>query len=120
MRPGLLLHCLLRRPHQCLTLFLQQRSGAREQHAEASVIASDEQVVFATFVPYTVPPQGTSAAVVAFFKKRFYLFILGRGEEGEKERERNINVRLPLPVPLLETWPPKDNPGMCPDWELNL
>ena len=33
----------------------------------------------------------------------------------EKERERNINVWLPLMRPLLTP-----NPGMCPDWELNL
>ena len=47
------------------------------------------------------------------FFKRFYLFILERGEGREKERERNI-YRLPLTHPHLA-----HNPGMCSDWELN-
>ena len=35
-------------------------------------------------------------AFIYLFLKRFYLFILDRGEGKEKERERNINVWLPL------------------------
>ena len=38
-----------------------------------------------------------------FFKKIFYLFILGRGGGKEKERERNISVWLPLVHPLPGT-----------------
>ena len=54
--------------------------------------------------------------VLSFFK-RFYLFLM-RGDEREKERERNINVWLPLAC--LPTGDLAHNPGMCPDWELNL
>ena len=35
-----------------------------------------------------------------------------------KERERNINVWLPLTCPLLGGL--AQNPGLCPNWELNL
>ena len=49
---------------------------------------------------------------LVFFKDFIYLF-LEREEGKEKERERNINV-----------WPHTGgltcNPGMCPDWEVNL
>ena len=40
-----------------------------------------------------------------FFKKRFYLFILERGEGREKESKRNINVWLPFTCPQVGTWP---------------
>ena len=36
----------------------------------------------------------------------------------EEERERSIHVWLPLEPHLLGTL--ISNPGMCPDWELNL
>ena len=49
----------------------------------------------------------TYAAILVLLKlnflKRFYLFILERGEGREKERERNIDW-LPLTHPLLGTW----------------
>ena len=38
--------------------------------------------------------------------------------EGRKERKRNINVWVASPVP--PTGDLACNPGMCPDWELNL
>ena len=57
-----------------------------------------------------------SAPLNIFFKDFIYLF-LETGEGREKERERNISVWLPLMHPQ---WGPGHNPGMCPDWELNL
>ena len=51
------------------------------------------------------------------FFKRFYLFILEKGEGREKERERNINMWLLFARPLLGY--SAHNPGLCPDWELN-
>ena len=59
---------------------------------------------------------------VIFFKKRFYLFILERGEESGEERERNINVQEKHQSVASCTPPSGDlvcNPGMCHDWELN-
>ena len=47
-----------------------------------------------------------------------FIIFLDRGEGREKESKRNIDVLLPLTHPLLGIWP--HNPGMCPDWELNL
>ena len=41
----------------------------------------------------------------SYFLKRFYLFILQRGEGREKEKGRNINVWLPLMCPLSGTRP---------------
>ena len=53
---------------------------------------------------------------ISFFKKRFYLSILGRGREGERERGKHHCV-VASHVPLVGDL--ACNPGMCPDWELN-
>ena len=54
---------------------------------------------------------------IAFFKKRFYLFIFrGRGREGEREGEKHqcvVASHTPATGDLAH------NPGMCPDWESN-
>ena len=52
------------------------------------------------------------------FLKNFIYLFLERGKGKEKERERNINVWLSLVHPLPGN--SAHNPGMCPDWELNL
>ena len=43
--------------------------------------------------------------IYLFTYKRFYVFILEKGEGRKKDRERNIGVWLPLACPLLGTWP---------------
>ena len=48
--------------------------------------------------------------------------ILERGEGREKEKERNIDVKEKHSSVASHTHPDRDqaqNPGMCPDWELN-
>ena len=53
---------------------------------------------------------------ILVLKKDFiYLFFKERRRQGE--RERNISVWLPLTFPT--TGDLTQNPGMCPDWELN-
>ena len=57
-----------------------------------------------------------------FFLDFIYLY-LERGEEKEKEGERNIHVREKYWLVASHTPPNGDlthNPGVCPDWELNL
>ena len=67
------------------------------------------------FSSFLLPRRLEIIIIHFFFKKIFYI---EGGEGREKERERNINMWLPF------TWPPTGdlahNPGMCPDWELNL
>ena len=57
-----------------------------------------------------------------FIDKYIYLFS-ERGEGREKEKERNIDVQEIHRSVAFHT-PPTGvlplNPGMCPDWELNL
>ena len=52
-----------------------------------------------------------------FFFPRCYLFVFReKGREGEREREKHqwvVASRAPLTRDLAQ------NPGMCPDWELN-
>ena len=52
------------------------------------------------------------------FFKRFYLFLLlQRGKWKEKEGEKHQCVVVSRASPIGDM---ACNPGMCPDWELNL
>ena len=52
---------------------------------------------------------------MSFFKDFIYLFIFETGEGKEIERERNDRLSLMCTL----TGDLAQNPGMCPDWELN-
>ena len=60
----------------------------------------------------------TACLKQTFFKKDFiYLFFRQRGREGEREGEKyqcGVVSHMPPTGDLAY------NPGMCPDWELNL
>ena len=53
-----------------------------------------------------------------YFLKYFIYLFLERGEGREKERERNIDHLIASCIP--PTGDLACNPGMCPDWDLNL
>ena len=62
-------------------------------------------------------------ALLFYFFFRFIYLYLERGEEKEKEGERNIHVQEKYWLVASHTPPNGDlthNPGVCPDWELNL
>ena len=71
-----------------------------------AVTIAKEMWIYPKICPEKVQP---------FFKDCIYLF-LERGKGREEERERNISVWLPLTPPTGDL---ANNPGMCPDWELN-
>ena len=52
-----------------------------------------------------------------FFLKGFIYLLLGKGREGEREGEKHQCV---VAFHAPPTWDLACNPGMCPDWELNL